>query len=329
MPKLIRSGRVPAQSLKIGNVITAALRLYAAHHKRYLLLSFTATAWSFLPSLIVGMAIGIYAISPPFSPNVLGLLVLVLAWVGFSLYCSANVLAVSAAIARLVYGELTMRPESVASACRHTEGRMWRFLWVGFLISCLFLGAIIVPLSLLFLASIALPNLLSPRILGVGLRQAPNPQAISTGVFFGLSLTLLIVLFVLVGLLWLAVRLSITDLPLAVERNVTVVSTINRSWELTEKHALRIMAVLSLAALVTLPIGVVSQVIVSIIQGLLPFQSKSTTNVTYNVTVFLVAYGFGLLTNVIIIPFWQAVKAVLYYDLRCRREGLGLRITGS
>jgi hypothetical protein len=28
----------------------------------------------------------------------------------------------------------------------------------------------------------------------------------------------------------------------------------------------------------------------------------------------------------LILPFWQTIKAVLYFDLRSRREGLGLQL---
>jgi hypothetical protein len=27
-----------------------------------------------------------------------------------------------------------------------------------------------------------------------------------------------------------------------------------------------------------------------------------------------------------VMPFWQSIKAVIYYDLRSRREGLGLQL---
>lgn len=30
--------------------------------------------------------------------------------------------------------------------------------------------------------------------------------------------------------------------------------------------------------------------------------------------------------GVLILPFWQTVKAVVYYDLRSRHEGLGLQL---
>jgi hypothetical protein len=28
----------------------------------------------------------------------------------------------------------------------------------------------------------------------------------------------------------------------------------------------------------------------------------------------------------VVIPFWQPMKAIIYYDLRSRKEGLGLQI---
>ncbi|GFZ94066.1 hypothetical protein [Okeania sp. KiyG1] len=38
------------------------------------------------------------------------------------------------------------------------------------------------------------------------------------------------------------------------------------------------------------------------------------------------SYDIGLLSNVFLLPFWQAIKAVVYYDLRTRREGMGLQL---
>jgi hypothetical protein len=30
--------------------------------------------------------------------------------------------------------------------------------------------------------------------------------------------------------------------------------------------------------------------------------------------------------SIVILPLWQIIKAVIYYDLRGRREGLGLQL---
>jgi hypothetical protein len=40
----------------------------------------------------------------------------------------------------------------------------------------------------------------------------------------------------------------------------------------------------------------------------------------------MVAYILGLVSGALFLPFWQAIKAVIYYDLRSRREGLGLQM---
>ena len=34
----------------------------------------------------------------------------------------------------------------------------------------------------------------------------------------------------------------------------------------------------------------------------------------------------GLAGGALLLPFWQAIKAVIYYDLRVRREGFGIEL---
>jgi hypothetical protein len=43
--------------------------------------------------------------------------------------------------------------------------------------------------------------------------------------------------------------------------------------------------------------------------------------------IFIVLFlGIIISSNAAILPFLQTVKAVIYYDLRSRREGLGLQL---
>ncbi|MEH2455538.1 hypothetical protein [Nostoc sp.] len=42
--------------------------------------------------------------------------------------------------------------------------------------------------------------------------------------------------------------------------------------------------------------------------------------------VYLLILVTAFLVSAVILPFWQAIKAVIYYDLRSRREGLGLKL---
>jgi hypothetical protein len=44
-----------------------------------------------------------------------------------------------------------------------------------------------------------------------------------------------------------------------------------------------------------------------------------------NPTIFSIfRFAFNTITTALIIPFWQSIKAVIYYDLRVRREGMGI-----
>ncbi|WP_287239347.1 MULTISPECIES: hypothetical protein [unclassified Okeania] len=67
------------------------------------------------------------------------------------------------------------------------------------------------------------------------------------------------------------------------------------------------------------------------LQGILllaisPTQPIDATNPNIQFLSFLLGYAIGLLGNVFLLPFWQAIKAVVYYDLRTRREGIDLQL---
>jgi hypothetical protein len=40
----------------------------------------------------------------------------------------------------------------------------------------------------------------------------------------------------------------------------------------------------------------------------------------------VLTFGLSFVGGALILPFGQTVKAVVYYDLRSRREGLGLQL---
>jgi hypothetical protein len=44
------------------------------------------------------------------------------------------------------------------------------------------------------------------------------------------------------------------------------------------------------------------------------------------ILMFLLILALSFLSGAVIVPFWQTIKAVIYYDLRSRREGLGLKL---
>jgi hypothetical protein len=124
----------------------------------------------------------------------------------------------------------------------------------------------------------------------------------------------------LVGLIWVASRLFIPGLVLAIEPQQDAGRSMSRSWELTRTAIWRIPVVFLATFLIQLPILSVTNYIPSIALEFLPAEGA-----VYGVVAAL-SLVLSLLGSMAILPLWQAVKGVLYYDLRSRREGLDLSL---
>jgi hypothetical protein len=266
------------QPLSVGNVVSAAVRLYRSHLKDYFLLALKAYVWVLVP-----------------------------------VYGWAKFYALSALISRLAFGELVNQPESISSGQRYVNSRLWQFL-----VTMLLMFLIGIGVGLGFVILFALVGFFSAFL---GLGQQANP---ATYIFF-ILLTIVVSIVALVAIFWFFTRFYLADVPLAIEDNVDGISTISRSWELTQGYVWRILAISFVAFLITIPAQVVLQILSAVIQGIfLPLINQNSTIFTPILAVFILALSFS--TGAIILPFWQAIKAVIYYDLRSRREGLGLKL---
>jgi hypothetical protein len=77
--------------------------------------------------------------------------------------------------------------------------------------------------------------------------------------------------------------------------------------------------------LITIPIQIVVQILTRILQLVfLPLIQEGGTGyfLPYLVLVFAISFSSGA----VIVPLLQTIKAVVYYDLRSRQEGLGLKL---
>lgn len=266
------------QPLSVGNVVSAAVRLYRSHLKDYFLLALKAYVWVLLP-----------------------------------VYGWAKFYALSALISRLAFGELVNQPESISSGQRYVNSRLWQFL-VTMLLMLLIgigIGLGVVVLFVLF-------GFLSAF---VGLGQQGNPATSILIIIF----TIVVSIVAIVAVFWLLTRFYLVDVPLAIEDNVNGVSSISRSWELTQGHVWRILSISFVAFLITIPAQIALQIISTVIQVIfLPLINENSTIFSPILIVLILAFSFS--TGAIILPFWQAIKAVIYYDMRSRREGLGLQL---
>ncbi|NEP04180.1 MAG: DUF975 domain-containing protein [Okeania sp. SIO2G4] len=302
----------PIELLTVGNIVSAGMRIYRDHFQPYFGVAIRATLWSFLPflALIPIPLILIYS-----QANSSSFLLLIPVWLLLLIYCSAKSIFNSAIIARLVFGELANQPETVREARRILKPKMWTFLLASFL---LFLIAI----GIWFILSMVI-GILAGIIAGMANAGQQNVGTIVALVLIGIVIFIIALIFII----RLLTRFFVFDLPLAVEENITATQTLGRSWELTKGYVGRIFVVLFIATLVTIPIGIVVQIIAGILENVLKATIPvSPTDASFQLLLFLMGYSIGLLSNVFLLPFWQAIKAVVYYDLRTRREGMGLQL---
>ncbi|MCX5980215.1 MAG: DUF975 domain-containing protein [Nostocales cyanobacterium LacPavin_0920_SED1_MAG_38_18] len=269
----------PIQPLSLGSVVSAGIRLYRSHLKKYFLIALKAYAWLLVP---------IYG------------------WVKFY--------ALSALISRLAFGELVNQPESVSSGERFVNSRLWEF-FVNMILM------LVITLGITF-GSILIGGLLigiSTELLG-GLQDA-NPANIAIIIL----ITLVEIIIIFTGIVWIGTRFYLVDVSLAIEDDVNGSSTINRSWELTKGNIGRIVLISLIGSLITIPIQLIIQIITSIVQLIFTPLLKEG-NAGFSMIFSLLILGLTFAGLALITPFWQTVKAVIYYDLRSRREGLGLQL---
>lgn len=232
-------------------------------------------------------------------------------WILVPVYGWAKYSAMMGLLSRLAYVEVAEQPETVRDARRYTNGKMWEFLVAGLLTSLIFLGAAIAYTILLAIVG---------AIAGVIFSQGSN--GILT--IIGILLIVAAVFLFIFGFIWLISRLFLIELPLAIEEGVNAASTIGRSWQLTKGSVGRIQLVVFIAFLISLPIGLVINVVGTILQLAIGAGYETAGSGGLGILATLVYFLFILAAGALMIPFWQSIKALVYYDLRVRREGMGI-----
>ncbi|MFN3360240.1 MAG: hypothetical protein ACK421_02255 [Pseudanabaenaceae cyanobacterium] len=119
--------------------------------------------------------------------------------------------------------------------------------------------------------------------------------------------------FILIGglFLYLYGRASFAEVPLAVEPQQSVLGSLARSFSLSAGYARKIPMVFSISYLILCNIWLS-----------IPYLFFTTMTAVLG-GVFL----FFLVTNALLNTVLQVVKAVIYYDLVCLKEGIDLHIT--
>ena len=229
-------------------------------------------------------------------------------WVLVPIYGWAKYSAILGLISRLAFGEVRGKPETVSDARREVNPRMWSFLWAGILTFLIYIGVSLV-------GGIAMAILAA----GAGAIFRQNSPIVAV-----LLVVVAVIAFFIIYIRLLS-RLLIVELPLAIENNIGATSAIGRSWELTKGSVGRIQWIVFVGILVSLPITIVVQILTTIVQLFLSAVLGTESGIYYLVS-YLLILPVSLGSSALVTPFWQAMKAIIYYDLRSRKEGLGLQM---
>jgi hypothetical protein len=302
----------PVGTLSIGNVVTTSITLYKSNFKRYFQVSLRATGWLLAIVLVLAIAAliggGLYAITnswPVAIPVVIG-------WIIGTLYCSAKYATDRAVICRLAYQELINAPETVAVATQQLLPRTWGFLRLAWLISLYITLIAVVAYIALIIAVLIITGVI---VYGLKL-SIENPFAI---ISIALSVIGAFCLFIAV-LVRCYAYWFVAELPLAVEQTRSANASIARSQQLISTAVGRVILIVTIAFLITIPINTIGNSPSLIGQVMV---SASTDLATQAIGGVLIIGGLllNLLSELFIMPFWQIIKAIIYYDLRNRREG--------
>ncbi len=307
----------PVGTLSIGNVVTTSITLYKSNFKRYFQVSLRATGWLLAVLLVILVAGliggGLYAVTNSW----LVAIPVAIGWIVGTLYCSAKYATDRAVICRLAYQELIDAPETVTVATQKLLPRTWGFLRLSLLIS-LYISLIAVVAYIVSIVAV----IIIAAIVMYGLKLSiEDPVAIII-----ISLALVGAVVVLLAILvrcyayWF-----VAELPLAVEQTRSANASIARSQQLISTVVGRVVLIVTIAFLMTIPINTLGNAPSLIGQVMVSASTDSATQVIGGALI-LGGVLLNLISELFIMPFWQIIKAIVYYDLRNRREGGDLTI---
>jgi len=294
------------QPLSVGNVVTTAFQLYKNRFKPYFLLALKAYFWLLVP-----------------------------------VYGWAKFLAISALLSRLVYGELVNQPETITGGMMYVNSKLWQFLIASVLFTLIVLSV------WLTLAIVSVVILTIVFLVIIGSVSSLQPSNIANTIIVAIAFSISTV-----GSLLFLVRLFVLELPLAIEDNINATSTIRRSWKLSKNFESHTLLISLVAFLITLPLLALFEIIcsllfrfsfgnwiianplialialVEIIRRIFQLFLDGSINQKqiFNLLSWILSLCLGAVVGAMQLPFWQAIKAVVYYELRTRKEGLGLKL---
>ncbi len=314
-----KSSSDPIGTLSVGNVVSAGVTLYKSNFRDYFWASLRAVGWLFLGFLgLVPMGAVVGAIN-----NAVVTLLAIIAWIGFLCFCLGKAAVNRAIISRLAYQQLANQPETMVEATRQLAPQHWKFLRLSLWLVLFLIGVFILSyLALLVLG-------------GLGVFLLTQIQGVVGGILCGI-----LILAGIMAFLWLIIRFYsywfVAELPLAVENRMEPLNSIGRSRQLATPFIVRIQLIIFVAFLITLPLSLLANAPTFASYSLMMDQIRqagsspealaSLGQGSNYVILQIASIVLGFLLELFLVPFWQAIKSVVYFDLRSRREGADLQM---
>jgi hypothetical protein len=297
------------EPLNIGNTINTAFRLYRDRFQTYVFFAVRACLWSLLP-LVLQLILSqlLYQTITPEQGSDIGLRLFLFP---VQIFSAAKYLFNSAVISRLAFQDIIYQPETAGQAEKKVKPKMWRLWWMQVLLGLLG-AAIILPITLPLMLVSFIP------ILDVLLILAA---------FFCLPFFFL----------WLSARIYIAELPLVIEDNLGSWQAIKRGWHLTKNSAWRIVGVVFIASLLIIPVYILSGALASIpfwvnfssfyssLESVEDWQTLAENPLFFRQ---MAMFSYGMITvfvllNILLVPFWQSLKSVIYNHLLDQKKNDG------
>ncbi len=201
-----------------------------------------------------------------------------------------------------------------------TFGDMWRLTKPR-------VGALVV-LALLYAAAFVVALIIYTLIV-VGLIFAMSPDT-DAGILGVIGLSVLLSLPFLALGIWVSTKVLLAPAAIVVE-NIGTLAGIKRSWQLTRRNWWRTFGTYLLAAIIAGVIGSVITTPVAMIAGfLMPVLAGTEATPEQLATQLLVVQAIsgvvGALVGAVTLAFQTGVMALIYVDLRMRRDGFDITL---
>ncbi len=235
------------------------------------------------------------------------------------LVLGVGVVSIISALLEMVLQGALVIPVLRATLNRNTEfGQMWRLVKPR--IGTLFL------LALLYAGATFLAVALYGGIL-LGLLFATNSLGSGSSGFAALGLGFLLSLPFLAAGLWAGVKVMLAPASIVVE-DLGVFAGVKRSWQLTRQNWWRTFGIAALAAIIAGAIGAIITTPISLLLGLLlPVMSPSPDQMMgISGLASIISAFIGALVGAVTVAFQTGVMALIYVDLRMRRDGFDVTL---